>query len=117
MDPLALSDFPGLERRTPPVPLVLVVSCRPSLVELIRLAAEPTDAIVLECDPRSVRALVRLWRPFALVLPRRLLESDPTTYERIALRYRARPVPIEDADASERQLRRELISAVRAVYR
>jgi hypothetical protein len=104
-------------RRVPPVPLILTVSCSAELLERCRIAAEPTDALVLECDESGARALSLRWRPLAIILDAELYQFHAKAYDKLARLCRAKLIIVDTDTVSVDHLKREIVRAVWAVYR
>ena len=100
----------------PPVPLILVVSQQEAFLDQCRDAADVTDALVIECELRTVRSLADKWRPIAIVVPERTYCIDARLFEKIARRAGSRVIRIPGKTVAMRALERELLIALRQSY-
>lgn len=99
------------------LPCVLLVGADPSLHTLCRQSAALASGSRLEiCDMASVTTRTAELRPFALVVPRELLDFDPAEFVALARTVNAALVPLETADAASPGSRAELVKALRAAF-
>jgi len=96
------------------VPCVLLVGGDPTLESLCRQSAALAAGARLEtCDMASLTTRAAELRPFALVVPRELMEFDPDEFVALARAVNAVLVPIGAAEAAAPSSRAGLVKALR----
>ncbi len=96
---------------------MLLVGSDPSLEPLCRQSAALAAGARLEiCDMTSVTTRAAELRPFALIVPREILDFDPAEFIALARTVNATLVPLETQRATAPAARAELVKALRDAH-
>ncbi|MBI3200609.1 MAG: hypothetical protein IT377_27895 [Polyangiaceae bacterium] len=99
------------------VPCALLVGVDSKLATLCRQSTAIAAGARLElCDMASVTSRAAELRPFAVIIPRELLDFDPSELIALARSVRASLIPLETDRVSTQLGRAELVRALRDAY-